>query len=287
MEYIDGSTLARLADLRRFGGPAAVDRALPGVDLASAFHILAFATFRRMFDHGRFHADLHPGNIILAPDGGVGIVDHGVVGRLTPRQRELAEAYYGQLAIGNVAATVACLSQLWTPADGADAGGFENDLKRIVRDWRRLITTPGAPVEAAHWGRFSDQVFAAARLRGYTADLGLVLFFRAIAQLHSCFILFSLDFVRELQAFMQPRQLTWRGPDGSLEASLDWIRKEVDAQRRTVGQVAALAAAPPPLVQAAARRSERQVRDETRRAKVLTLSLITVSVAVALSGRLA
>lgn len=38
-------------------------------------------------DHGFFHADLHEGNMILAPDGRLVLVDFGIMGRIGPNER--------------------------------------------------------------------------------------------------------------------------------------------------------------------------------------------------------
>ena len=46
------------------------------------------ALFKMVFQDGLFHGDLHPGNILVLPDSTVVLIDFGLVGRLTPRQRE-------------------------------------------------------------------------------------------------------------------------------------------------------------------------------------------------------
>lgn len=44
-----------------------------------------------LFTHGLFHADPHPGNLIAADDGAIGILDFGMVGRIDTRLREQIE----------------------------------------------------------------------------------------------------------------------------------------------------------------------------------------------------
>jgi len=39
------------------------------------------------YNHGFFHADLHPGNILVRPDGKIALVDFGIMGRLPERDR--------------------------------------------------------------------------------------------------------------------------------------------------------------------------------------------------------
>lgn len=54
--------------------------------------------FLQVFRDGFFHADLHPGNLFVDPDGVVHAVDFGIMGRLDrPTRRYLAEMLYGFL----------------------------------------------------------------------------------------------------------------------------------------------------------------------------------------------
>jgi ubiquinone biosynthesis protein len=41
-----------------------------------------------------FHADLHPGNIFFQPDGSMALLDLGMVGQMTPQQRDRFLAYW-------------------------------------------------------------------------------------------------------------------------------------------------------------------------------------------------
>ena len=54
------------------------------------------AFFHQAFRDGMFHGDLHPGNLFVLPDGAVGIVDFGIMGRLDRALRiHLAEMLLG------------------------------------------------------------------------------------------------------------------------------------------------------------------------------------------------
>jgi len=55
---------------------------------------------RQVLVHGRYHADLHPANLFVTPDGRICYLDFGITGRTTPRQRiaiaqVLAATVYG------------------------------------------------------------------------------------------------------------------------------------------------------------------------------------------------
>jgi ubiquinone biosynthesis protein len=46
------------------------------------------AYFKMIFEDGFFHADPHPGNIFVMPDGKIGLLDYGIIGWLTPEMME-------------------------------------------------------------------------------------------------------------------------------------------------------------------------------------------------------
>ena len=47
------------------------------------------ATYQQVFVDGFFHADPHPGNLLIEPDGTLAYVDFGLMGQLTRKQQEL------------------------------------------------------------------------------------------------------------------------------------------------------------------------------------------------------
>lgn len=76
MEWLDGVPLS---------DPVAV-HAL-GVDLGRVARIGAEVYMEMIFRHGIYHADPHPGNILLMPDGKIGLLDFGMVVRMDERTR--------------------------------------------------------------------------------------------------------------------------------------------------------------------------------------------------------
>ncbi len=58
-----------------------------GHDLRAIVTKAAAAFFTMVLRDGYFHADLHPGNLFVAPDGAIVAVDFGIMGRLDRRHR--------------------------------------------------------------------------------------------------------------------------------------------------------------------------------------------------------
>ena len=89
MEYVDGWRLTDVDDAARAG--------INGRALAEHG---AEVFMRGVLVLGRYHADLHPSNVFVTPDGRICYLDFGIVGETAPAQRDaiaqvLAATVYG------------------------------------------------------------------------------------------------------------------------------------------------------------------------------------------------
>jgi ubiquinone biosynthesis protein len=85
LEWIDGIALSDVEALRR-----------SGANLPRLARTVIQAFLRHAVRDGFFHADMHPGNLFLAPDSRLVAVDFGIMGRLGLKERRfLAEILYG------------------------------------------------------------------------------------------------------------------------------------------------------------------------------------------------
>ncbi|MDX9998604.1 MAG: 2-polyprenylphenol 6-hydroxylase [Phenylobacterium sp.] len=81
---------------RPLSDPAALEQ--PGLDRKALADNLTRAFLAQALDHGVFHADLHEGNLFVAPPAQITAVDFGIIGRLGPPERRyLAEILWGFL----------------------------------------------------------------------------------------------------------------------------------------------------------------------------------------------
>jgi predicted unusual protein kinase regulating ubiquinone biosynthesis (AarF/ABC1/UbiB family) len=82
--------------------------------------------------HGFLHADPHPGNVLLTPEGRLALIDLGMVATVPPRVQDKIVKLL--LAISDVdgesAATV--LASMGQPLDGYDAARFREDVAALV-----------------------------------------------------------------------------------------------------------------------------------------------------------
>ncbi len=122
MEYLAGTNITSLS------GAVLVD--LDGASLAEE---LFRAYLKQILVDGFFHADPHPGNLLLTPQHDIAILDLGMVGRLNQRIRDQLVHLLAGIADGDGAQTAEAAMRLGEARDESiDRRSFVNDIEDIV-----------------------------------------------------------------------------------------------------------------------------------------------------------
>jgi ubiquinone biosynthesis protein len=90
----------------------------------------------QIFELGVFHADLHPGNIILLPKNVVGIIDFGIVGTLSADIKDKGIRLWSSLAANDLDEIVRNLEDIGFPPDSFNVDAFRKAVFDATRDWR-------------------------------------------------------------------------------------------------------------------------------------------------------
>jgi len=101
------------------------------VDLGAA------SIIRMLFKDGFFHADLHPGNLLILPGPRLGFIDLGMVGRFDGDLRRTLVYYYYTLVMGDAEGAARYLAAVAQPGPGADPVGFRREVTEILHRWNR------------------------------------------------------------------------------------------------------------------------------------------------------
>jgi ubiquinone biosynthesis protein len=97
---------------------------------------LAALLLRQVFDTGLFHADPHPGNLFVLPDGRLCLHDFGMVGELDARLREGLGDLLEAVVRGDERAAADAYLELGLLGRDADRDALEHDLAVLLRKVR-------------------------------------------------------------------------------------------------------------------------------------------------------
>ncbi|HEX2184985.1 MAG TPA: AarF/UbiB family protein, partial [Chloroflexota bacterium] len=121
MDYIAGQKITALSDTYLLQ--------LNGAELAEQlFH----AYLRQVVVDGFFHADPHPGNILLTEDGKLGLIDVGMVARLTPRVQEQLIQLLLAMSDGRGDSAADAAVRLGEPRPDFDEATFRRRVAEVV-----------------------------------------------------------------------------------------------------------------------------------------------------------
>jgi ubiquinone biosynthesis protein len=104
-------------------------------DLEHIARNIAWNAFNQVYQHGYFHADLHPANLFVLPGHAVGYVDFGIVGRLSEDVRQSIIYFASHLYLGHVEEALAEFMTWVIPSRKTDVQTAREELKDVVEDY--------------------------------------------------------------------------------------------------------------------------------------------------------
>ena len=116
------------------------------IDPAAIASVVVDMALVMIFDHGFFHADLHPGNLFVQPDGRVGLIDFGMVGHVDDATRATLIRLLIAVATGDSATTADAVIAIGIAAGTVDRARLETDLDQLAR---RYVDQPVGEIEMA------------------------------------------------------------------------------------------------------------------------------------------
>ncbi|MGF1465573.1 MAG: ABC1 kinase family protein [Sandaracinaceae bacterium] len=135
--------------------------ALPPGAHPDVARILREAFLKMLFEDGFLHADLHPGNLLVTPDGRIAIFDVGMVKNLPDALLEQYIDFNKCLVMGTTADFVSHLRRYHTYAEGSvDWSRLEEDVEAFTAEFR------GKPAHEIEFRKLIDHVFDVARRHG-------------------------------------------------------------------------------------------------------------------------
>jgi ubiquinone biosynthesis protein len=193
MEYLEGTKIAEPDRLRA-----------EGHDLGDLARRGAEAFLDMIFRDGFYHADPHPGNIIVLPGGVIGLLDAGMVGHIDESMREEIEEMFLAIANRDVAHLATLLTRIGSVPPDLDRTAFRSDLSDYLSHYA------GQSLQNFDLGGALTELTDLIRRYHVTLPSSLTLLIKVFVMLEGTGRLLSPRF--NLMALIQPYQqkMVWR-----------------------------------------------------------------------------
>ena len=147
-----------------------------GMDLPVLAARGADAVLKMILVHGYFHADPHPGNVIYLSGNRVGMIDFGMVGRLTEYRRNQMVNLLDALARKDEEGMLAVVLE-WTESREVDEAKLGSDMLELVYSYDNLL------LKDVKIGPLLTEISAIIRENGLVLPADLSLLFKALITL--------------------------------------------------------------------------------------------------------
>lgn len=128
MERLNGAPLIDLDAIRATG------RGDPEIILVNALNVWLGS----LLGAESFHADVHAGNLLILPDGRVGFIDFGIVGRISQTTWRAVEALLRATTAGDYTTMAKALVTIGAADTKVDINAFANDLKSLADSFENI-----------------------------------------------------------------------------------------------------------------------------------------------------
>jgi predicted unusual protein kinase regulating ubiquinone biosynthesis (AarF/ABC1/UbiB family) len=149
-------------------------------DLERIARNIAWNAFNQVYQHGYFHADLHPANLFVLPRHAIAYVDFGIAGRLSEDVRQSVGYFACHLYLGHVEEALReCLN--WViPSKNTDVETFRQELKDVIEEYIFSMDGPQVGDRARARTEFIRRVLHCVRTNRMVISAPFVLHFKAL-----------------------------------------------------------------------------------------------------------
>ena len=168
-----------------------------GIDRRLVARRLAQSYLKQIFELTAFHADPHPGNILITPPGNIGLIDFGQVGAITDRMMtDLVVLIYAYVN-GEMELAVETLADMGAVGKNTDTRSLQRALKILIDKYRAL------PIKRFDLGTLLAEASEINRRHDIAIPRELAMLFKAVGMVGA--VVAELDPDLNLLELIKPR----------------------------------------------------------------------------------
>lgn len=177
--------------------------------------------FTMVFEHGFFHGDLHPGNVFILEGDRMGLIDFGLVGRMTHSMKEMMADLLMSIVTGDYEGVARSFYEICIRRGPVQYAAFESDVVELMERYFSHKTL--AEVDFAAFLR--DLVGGAIR-HNVSVPPDYTMFFKAIMTVEGIgkTIAPDLDLIGECRPYVEKLIIDRYSPERVMKSAADTLQ---------------------------------------------------------------
>lgn len=206
MEYLEGIPVSRLIERLDSGDPTLEEELadLSCERLVLARHLL-HSFLLQAFVGTVFHADPHPGNLVVLPENTVGFLDFGLLGRLNEEARREQALMMDAVVLENIERLFVSVLDLLDAPRGLAVTEVYDDFAVEADEWLDACDNPGATMDEKTLTRLVQAAMGIARQIGLVLPMDTMLYFKALLTIDGVVLRIApeIDYKKEVRRAMR------------------------------------------------------------------------------------
>ncbi len=218
--------------------------------------MLIWNFLNQVYVQGLFHADLHPGNILLLPDGGLGYVDFGIVARIDDELRRSLGTYAFELWNGNSDSATGELMRWVTVSGRSSETAARRQIERALDRFARTYGQKGV-----RQSDFEQQLLTIVRTNHLAVSPDIALYMKTLSQIDALMaeLAPTVDLAEVMGRFLRKARAAEITERLSLPNVVQRVDRLLDGAEASLTAWEGLAREPQELLEAADRASRRVI----------------------------
>ena len=207
--YPDYCTPALMV-MERLVGVKITDGADSGHDMKPIAHECVHMIFKMVFEDGFFHGDLHPGNLLVLEDGRIGLIDFGLVGRMTQSMKDGMAELLLALVMQDAERVARAFYALSRKRGPVDYEAYEQDVADLM-----LYHFQNTNLSEIEFGKYLHEIVEGAIRHNLSVPPNYTMFFKALMTVEGIGKKVSpdLDLIAECKPYVESLVAERYGPE--------------------------------------------------------------------------
>lgn len=207
--------------MERLHGHKITDAGDAGHDMAPIARECVRMLFKQVFEDGLFHGDLHPGNLWVLEDGRIGLIDFGLVGRMSQAMKDQIADLLMAMVTRNYEGVARAFYDISIRTAKVDYPSFEADTVDLMARY-----FDNATLAEVDFGQYLRELVEGAIRHDVRIPPDYTMFFKAIMTVEGIGKIVSpdLDLISECRPYVERLIAQRYAPERVLRVTVDMIQ---------------------------------------------------------------